>query len=165
MKKILIFISILILVLTTGLTSFAVTKKLMSVQIRSGQVRSQPSFLGKVMTKLSYGDRVEVTEEKDPWIKINTSSKNHSGWMHVSALSKKKIVFNAGDADVEKSASGDEVALAGKGFNEEVEKKFRSEHKKLKYDEIDKLEKIIVSQARIQKFLTQGDLVKEGGTK
>ncbi|MDY6972749.1 MAG: SH3 domain-containing protein [Thermodesulfobacteriota bacterium] len=162
MKKALVTVSALSFILAIGLTAFAVTQKLMSVQVKAGHVRSQPSFLAKVITKLAYGHRVEVVEEKKAWVKIHTQKKN-SGWMHVSALTKKMIVFKPGDADFDKSASKHEVALAGKGFNEEVEKKYRSENKKLNYDEIDKLEKITVSQRKIQRFIEEGGLQVKGG--
>lgn len=145
-----------------GLTAYAVGRQLMSVQVKNGHVRSQPSFLGKVTAELSYGDRVETLAEQGSWIKVQPSSKK-SGWMHLSALTPKKIVFKASDAEVEKSTSGEEVALAGKGFNEEVEKKYRSENKKLRYDEIDKMEKITVSQKKIQMFMVQGNLQVKGG--
>ena len=34
----------------------------MSVQVKTTQVREQPSFLGKVVTLLNYGDRLQVGE-------------------------------------------------------------------------------------------------------
>jgi hypothetical protein len=40
-----------------------------------------------------------------------------TGWLHQSALTKKTISMKAGGQDVATAASGDELALAGKGFN------------------------------------------------
>ena len=154
-----------LLVCLTSLVAFAVSQKLMSVQVRKGQVRSAPSFLGKVVDSLSYGDRVDVREEKGSWARVGMPGKSPRGWMHASALTKKKIVLNPGDIDVEEAASNNEIALAGKGFNNEVEKDFKAKNKNLNYAKVDKMEKIVVSQDKIQRFLKTGGLSPEGGSK
>jgi len=165
MTRLKTFLIILMLVCLTSLAAFAVSQKLMSVQVRKGQVRSAPSFLSKVVGKLSYGDRVDVREEKGTWAKVGLPGKSTKGWMHASALTKKKIVLNPGDADVEEAASNNEIALAGKGFNNEVEKDFKAKNKNLNYAKVDKMEKIVVSQDKIQRFLKTGGLSPEGGSK
>ena len=45
--------------------------------------------------------------------------------MHSSALTTKTIVLKAGAENVRTSATGGEIALAGKGFSEEVEKQYK----------------------------------------
>jgi len=164
MNKPCVFLFAAALTLFFCISAFAVSRKLMSVQVRNGHVRSEPSFFGKVTAQLAYGDRVAIMTEKGSWIKVKPPEKQ-DGWMHLSALTRKKIVFKASDADVAKTASGEEVALAGKGFNEAVEKKYRSENKKLHYDEIDKMEKITVSQKRIRSFIARGNLTMKGGAR
>ena len=52
----------------TGVGAFAVGPKIMSVQVKKAEVRFTPSFLGKIIAQLSYGDRVQVLEKKDSWI-------------------------------------------------------------------------------------------------
>ena len=106
-----------------------------------------------------------MREEKGAWTKVGLPGKSIKGWMHASALTKKKIVLNPGDDDVEEAASNNEIALAGKGFNNEVEKEFRTKNKNLNYAEVDKMEKIVVSQGKIQRFLKTGALSPEGGSK
>ncbi|MBN2467525.1 MAG: SH3 domain-containing protein [Deltaproteobacteria bacterium] len=152
-----------VLVCLTGWGVYAVGQKVMSVQVKQGCVRSTPSFLGKIVASLAYGDRVDVLEEKDPWAKICVSGKKCEGWMHVSALTNKKIVLKAGAEDVEKAASSDEVALAGKGFNEQVEGEFKKKNPKIDFAWVDKMEKIVVSQNAMQTFLKEGGVNPEGG--
>ena len=130
--------------------------KAMSVQVKKCQLRSQPTFLGKVVTNLEYGDRVEVAREKDSWFKVTPSGKN-GGWVHVSALSKKKIILNPESKDIEEAASNDEIALAGKGFNKQVEDKYRQD-KNLDFSWIDKMETIVVSQIDIDNFVGRGGM-------
>ena len=78
---------------------------------------------------------------------------------------KKKVVLNPGADDVEEAASSNEIALAGKGFSEEVEKSYRAKNKKLNYKEVNKMEKFTVSQSKIRKFLKEGELEPEEGLK
>ena len=49
-----------------------------------------------------------------------------TGWIHQSALTSKQIVMNSGAA-VSSSANSQEIALAGKGFNEDVERQYGAE--------------------------------------
>jgi hypothetical protein len=85
--------------------------------------------------------------------------------MHVSALTTKEIVLNPGSEDVEKAASSDEIALAGKGFNEQVEGEFRKKNPDIDFRRIDRMEKIVVAQNEMQRFLKRGGLAPQGGSK
>jgi hypothetical protein len=86
--------------------------------------------------------------------------------MHTSALSSKKIVLAAGQEQAKVSASGDELALAGKGFNSDVEAQFKSAHKDIDFTWINRMEKIRIPATEMQAFLKDGDVMpKEGGAK
>jgi len=159
------FKSILItslLVTLTGLTVFALEQKLMSIQVKKGTVRSQPSFLGKVVAELNYGDQVAVQNVKGPWYFIDRPGGSPDGWMHSSALSTKKIVLKPGASDVDKAASSDELTLAGKGFNQQVENDFKSKNPNVDFTWINKMEKMDVSQNQIQNFVEEGKLSPQG---
>ena len=143
--------------------AFASGPATMSVQVKNGQIRGTPSFLGSVVAPLSYGDRVEVLETKNDWMKV-TSPSGKSGWVHSSALTKKKIVMSAGSQDVQTGASGDELALASKGFNSDVEADFKSKNKNVDFTWVDRMEKFKVSPQEMQAFLKEGQVkASEGG--
>lgn len=135
----------------------------MSVQVRQGAVRERPSFLARIVTELPYGTRVEVTGTRGVWFSVEISS-GRSGWMHKSALTRKRVVMRASGADVDVSASRDELALAGKGFNKEVEAEFKERNRNLDFTWIDRMEKINVTPAEISRFVEEGELKPhEGG--
>ena len=163
MKKIAIFPIVLIMVGLLGPAVQAAEQKQMSVQVKNGAVRSTPSFLSKIIAKLNYGDQVVVTEEQSSWSKISLSGVYSHGWIHSSALTSKKIVIKPGAADVEKAASDDELTLAGRGFNAEVEKEFRTQNPDVDFSWIDRMEKLTVSQDQIQEFIKAGGLNPQGG--
>ena len=136
----------------------------MSVQVKDAPVRAAPSFVGKVVGTLAYGDQVEIQQTQGAWSKV--AGAGVSGWMHTSALSSKKIVLAAGQEQAQVAASGDELALAGKGFNSDVEAQFKSAHKDIDFTWINRMEKIKIQSSEMQSFLKDGDVTpKEGGTK
>jgi len=136
--------------------------KSMSVQVKQCLLRSKPTFLGKVVTSLDYGDRVNVDKEENSWVQVYPEGKN-TGWAHISALTEKEIILNPNSQEIKEAASNDEIALAGKGFNKQVEEKFRRDNKNIDFSWIDKMEKIVVSQNEILDFIKQGSLEVKGG--
>ncbi|HOW68056.1 MAG TPA: SH3 domain-containing protein [Candidatus Paceibacterota bacterium] len=135
----------------------------MSVQVKNGQVRATPSFLGQLIAPVSYGDRLPVLEQQGDWSKV-TLSGGQTGWIHNSALSKKKIVMKAGGETADAGVSGEEVAHAGKGFNAQVEADFKSKNQNIDFSWVDKMEQIKVTPEAIQQFLKEGGIQpNEGG--
>jgi SH3-like domain-containing protein len=131
--------------------------KQMSVQVKSGQLRATPSYLGKLVAPIAYGQRVSVLQAQGEWVNVRDEA-GHTGWMHQSALSTKRIVMKAGAEDVEASASGEELALAGKGFSKEVEAEFKAKNKEISFAPIDRMEKIVVTPEEMAKFLAEGEV-------
>ena len=113
-----------------------------SVQVRSGQLRDKPSFLGKAGAPVSYGDRLTVMETRGGWVRVQGNG--ISGWIHSSALTSKKL------------------ALAGKGFNEEVEAEYRASNPQADFTWIDKMETMTISPEQAVRFLQAGGI--DGGT-
>jgi uncharacterized protein YgiM (DUF1202 family) len=135
----------------------------MSVQVKNGQIRATPSFLGKLVAPLNYGDRLQVLEKQGEWCKV-TGPGGQTGWIHSSALTKKKIEMQAGSQNAQTAASGDEMALAGKGFNSAVEADFKAKNKNIDFTWVDKMEKIKVAPESMQEFLKVGGIQpSEGG--
>lgn len=146
-----------------AVSAFAAGVATMSVQVKNGQIRATPSFLGKVMAPLSYGDKVQVLETKNEWMNV-TGPGGQSGWVHSSALTKKKIVMESGSQDVQTGASGDELALASKGFNSDVEADFKAKNKDVDFTWVDRMEKYKVAPEEMQEFLKEGQVKpSEGG--
>ncbi|MEZ7195229.1 SH3 domain-containing protein [Pseudodesulfovibrio karagichevae] len=143
-----------LMVLAAGLAWAA---QLLSVQVRAGQLRDKPGFLSKVVGELEYGDRVDLKAEKGDWRQVRSMGDGRSGWMHFSALTEREIILNPTDKDVQAAASSDELALAGKGFNKQVEDRYRKQTR-LDYAQVDEMEKIAVPQKYIREFILAGRL-------
>ncbi|MEW6720857.1 MAG: SH3 domain-containing protein [Thermodesulfobacteriota bacterium] len=152
----------LLLALFLASTAAAAAKS-MSVQVKKGDLRATPAFLGKIVATLSYGDRVEVLEQKNAWFRVSPAGKNVTGWMHSSALTEKRIVLKAGARDTQAAASGGELALAGKGFNADVEAEFKAQNRAIDFTWIDRMQAMEVPQDRIVTFLKEGGLSSADG--
>ena len=133
--------------------------KEMSVQVRDGQLRNRASFLGTVTGTVAYGDRVTVNQMQAGWCEIATAS-GATGWIHESALTPKRVELSSGAGDARTGASGEEVALAGKGFSKEVEAEYKKQNKDIDYTWVDWMGQQTVPDAQLVQFLQQGDLVK-----
>ncbi len=132
----------------------------MSVQIREGQLREQPSFLGRVVATAEYGERVSVQETRGPWRRVRV--RGEEGWIHESALTSRRVVLEPGEEDVGPAAARDELALAGKGFSEEVEQEFRVRHRDADFSWVDRMEREWdLSMDEIARFLREGGLEGE----
>jgi hypothetical protein len=133
----------------------------LSVQVRKAEVRSSPSFLGAIVGSLAYADRVTQVEKKGDWIRISRDGAP-LGWVHNQSLTPKRIVVKGGDI-AKTGASSDEVALASKGFTEEVEKEYKSRNSEIDFAPVDRMEKITVSPEQTARFLKAGDVIPTTG--
>ncbi len=134
----------------------------MSVIVKETQIRATPTYMGRILGVARYGDRLEVLEKQNGWAKVTLPSGKGQGWVNLSALSSKQVALKAGDAAATSGASSGEVALAGKGFNKEVEAQYRDETQ-LDYTWIDRMEGYRVSPGEIMAFLQAGGLQAAGG--
>jgi uncharacterized protein YgiM (DUF1202 family) len=158
-------ISGLVLFIVLGIAMRVNAEETMSVQVKESEVRATPSFLGKIVAKVVYGDRVTVTGKSGSWTKVSLKGGTTQGWMHASALTTKRVVLSAGQTNVKSGTSQDELALAGKGFNDQVEASFMKQNKKLDYTWVNLMETFKVKPELMKTFLAQGEVVapSEGG--
>ena len=131
----------------------------MSVQVRDGQLRNRASFLGAVTGAVAYGDRVTVNQSQAGWCEVATAA-GKTGWIHESALTPKRVVLSSGTTDARAGASGEEVALAGKGFSKEVEAEYKKQNQDVDYTWVDWMGQQTVSSERLVAFLKQGNLAQ-----
>ena len=155
MKHILFLLIAGLLVCRPASVSAAPT--MMSVQVQTSPMRATPSPLGRVVVTLQHADRVEIIGKQTGWLNVRGPG-GQTGWVNESALTKSKVVLKAGAADVSRTASGEELALAGKGFNSDVEADFKSRNSNIDFTWIDRMEKIVVSDQEVAGFLKEGGL-------
>ena len=83
-----------------------------------------------IIAQASYGDELIVDRASNKFHRVHKASDpSVAGWISAASVTSKKIV--TGSKKV--TASADEIALAGKGFSEQVENGYKTSNKKLDY--------------------------------
>jgi len=123
------------------------------VSSKTAPVKSSTWFFAGTRGTLQMGEQVSVLQVSGNWAEIRSASNSSlSGWVAVSNLSSKRIVSSGA------GASASEIALAGKGFNQEIENAYKTDGS-LNYADVDKTEAITVIEDELLKFITDGHLV------
>ena len=127
------------------------------VKIKTTHIRKDPQFYAQSLAVLQAGDAVETISTQGGWIKVRTTG-GVTGWVHSSAVEQKKFKISALDKSLKTQASASEVALAGKGFNKQVEESFRESNPDLSFVLVDTMLLVVIPSAKIQAFLKEGKL-------
>jgi uncharacterized protein YraI len=99
--------------------------KILSAGRDGAQIRSAPSFTGKILAVLAHGQAVTVLEERGSWLRVHEAGAE--GWVHESDLARQRPAPVSGAGNVPARADARDVALAGKGFGADTERAYRSD--------------------------------------
>ncbi len=155
-KKILGFGLALMLILTALLWAAETLK----VRVKSTQLRKSPKFYAASVATLQFGESLHKVEAQGDWIQAETTA-GVRGWIHSSAVIKPEFSLTA-SRTAQEVTSADEVALAGKGFNEQVEQEYRKDAQ-LDYTWVDRMAQMKVTEAELERFVREGRLGEFGG--
>jgi hypothetical protein len=126
----------LILLLALGLAATA-WAEIQYVQVEKTRLLSRASAFSKAKVVLPYRTRVETLGRQGAFIQVRTAS--GTGYVSARSLSDTKPAYSAKLS--REYVSSDEVAMATKGFNAQVEAEYRHSNPNLAYDDLNRLEK------------------------
>jgi hypothetical protein len=69
MKRVLVFLVLVVPVAFLINTAFTAMEKEMSIQVDRAQLRSTPAYFGSVVTAVNYADRLKIIDSKGAWVK------------------------------------------------------------------------------------------------
>lgn len=165
MKRIIIFLLIIIFASLTGIVPGALAKD-MTVQVSETQLRAMPAYYGSVVSTVNYADRLRIVETRGSWVKAVSLRTRATGWIHVSALTSKVLAPKAGAGKAPTSVSTGELSAAEKGFTEQIERNYRQKNRNIDFTWVDRIEQITISPQQSASFLAEGRLRPvEGGAK
>jgi|GEM_PF-1548683 len=147
--------------------STAQAQTTMTVQVKEGVIRQTPAVLGKVEHTLSYGQRVTILEKSgESWVRVQAvDDPSQTGWMRTSHLTQRKLSLQADQANLTPTrATQREIAMAGKGFDKQVEVDYRASTNTRGYqllEQIDKQPAYNVSRSEVPAFQQAGGLVAQ----
>jgi len=122
------------------------------VAVKTISLKSSTGLLAGTVATLNYGDEVTVKQVDGNYVEVSAANSSLTGWAPSANFTTKKII--AGSAA---TTSAKEVALAGKGFSQEVENSY-STQKQLNFDDVDKIESITADEADLMRFIEEGRL-------
>ncbi|NOR14838.1 MAG: SH3 domain-containing protein [Candidatus Aminicenantes bacterium] len=134
------------------------------VKVKTTNLRKEPVFYAETIAVLKAGEAVEKVAEQAGWYKVKTA-KGIQGWVHSSAVSSKSFDLLSLGRTTKTGASAEEVALASKGFNRQVEDAYKAKHKDANFAGVDRMLRLKVTPAQLRRFLEQGKLGKFGEPK
>ncbi len=125
------------------------------IATRENTLREDCRFLAPAKAKLQVGDQLDVVAREGDWLRV--TFRNTAGCIHKNAIRDKSAALTDASGTGYR-ATGDEVALAGKGFNPEVERSYRGKHPELDYNAVENIEAYRISDERLREFITTGGL-------
>lgn len=147
-----IVLKIFVIILLFYSFSFAET---ITVITKNNAIRESPKFFSPVKIFVKYGDVLNVLSIERDWYKVKF--RNYSGYIHKSAVEKRVVALKTGSYQGSSTSEG-EITLAGKGFNPEVERVYKNKNPQMRYDLVEKVEKIQISEMEILSFIKTGGL-------
>lgn len=144
---------ILFVIFSAGLLHAAETVRVIT---RENAVRKQCRFFAPVAAKVRYNDPLTLLSRNGDWYTV--SFRGVSGCIHKSAVTTGSYSLSGGLGGRGGGASADEVSLAGKGFNPQVEAVYKGRHPELSFRSVDDVENCQATQEAFQAFLTKGGL-------
>ena len=80
------------------------------------------------------------------------------GCIHKTAVEEQKVTLSSLNISEGSSATEDEVSLAGKGFNPEVEEAYQNENPEVNFETVDRIESYSLSEQEQFVFIERGEL-------
>ena len=122
------------------------------IAVKSAPLKASTWFFAGTRGTLELGAQVRVLQVNGNNAEVQSAANSSlSGWTTVNNLSARQIVSSGA------GASASEVALAGKGFSQEVENAYKTGGN-LNYADVDRTEAIRVTQEELYRFVTEGHL-------
>jgi hypothetical protein len=150
MKRIVIFSIILVFI------AVSVLADTVTVITKDNSIREYAKFFAPVKANVRYNDRLEVLSTEGDWYKVRYGAS--VGYIRKSAVEKRVAGLSGSSPGKRSSVSESEAALAGKGFNPQVEASYKQQHPEMKFYLVDSIERYIVPDREVAQFITNGGL-------
>ncbi|MDR1955951.1 MAG: SH3 domain-containing protein [Treponema sp.] len=125
------------------------------VAVKTASLKASAGLLAAEQGTLVYGEPVTVLQDQGKWLEVQAVQSQLRGWIAASSVTSKRIISSGSRT----SASAQELALAGKGFSEELEARYRQDDG-FDYDRVDAMETHQTPDMVLYQFLADGHLAR-----
>ena len=119
------------------------------VSVQTEEIKENATPFSRTLGSLAMGDSVSLARDDGRWAQVNAGT--ISGWVRSSSLTTRRVLPAGASA-----ATAAEIALAGKGFSQEME----DENKRngVNYSMVDYMETIVITPQELFIFIRDGHL-------
>jgi len=162
MKKQLLMLMMFLSAILYGALAHAETDTVYYVQSVNASVRSDPSFGGKIISKVAKGQALTLISKEGSWIKVNVDGKE--GYISSLLVSKnpplqKQTIIKADDEEIQptarRRASSFTSAAAARGLTDDDQKTQGAEAGP-DFKAVEKMEAVKVTPEEVKKFKETG---------
>ena len=133
------------------------------ISVQNQFIYPRPAFYASPVQPVDYGTLATIDDISGEWFNVTTAG-GREGWIHRTAVSG--ALQSSGDVTASGEVTSDEIMLAGRGFSQEIENAYSSEHPDLDFTKVDYVETMYpVSPEELLHFLLTGNLIEEEATR
>jgi uncharacterized protein YgiM (DUF1202 family) len=148
---------LIVICLALFITGMAVAQvgpgRTLYVAVKTIDLKSSTGLIASTVTTLNYGDEVTVVQVNGKFVEVKSSANSLlTGWTTSANFTTKKIISGSTS-----STSAKEFALAGKGFNQDVENSYGKQGE-INFADVDKIETITANESDLKRFIEEGRL-------
>ena len=134
----------------------------LAVSVREGELRSAPGFLSTIEARIQYGEALTALGVRGDWVRVRVESGGAEGWLHSTAVLPPGEMNLTGSTAEGTGTTSREIALAGRGFNEQVEQQYQ-EQQDLDFSGVDEMETLLLPPSELGEFLAEigAEIVEE----
>lgn len=134
-----------------------------AIAVQNQSIYPMPAFYASPVEPVSYGTMAVIDEINGEWYRITTAL-NQDGWIHCTSVTG-AIQTESGGVSASGDVTSDEIMLAGRGFNQDIEETYSGEHPDLDFTLVDNMETSwTVSPQQLYQFLVDGNLIEDTGS-
>ena len=137
-------------------SAITLSAETVNVITKENAIRASCRFFAPVVAVVYYNDKLEVISQQGDWFRVKYNE--FEGCIHKSAVKKQTFTLAELGSGKSKSTSEDEVALAGKGFNPEIEEEYKKENPELNFELVDTIEELDIPEDKHINFIEEGEL-------
>jgi hypothetical protein len=149
----------LICVLAASANAAGAVKESVFIVVKKTAIRKDRQFFAPSVGEALFREKFVVLGRQKDWVRV--SGKGVEGWLHVSATAATAVSVSAKEATG--AVSQDDVALASKGFDADIEKEYRKGKTGANFSAVDGMEQLTASEQTLAEFRQAGRLRAHGG--
>ena len=130
-----------------------------AIAVQNQSIYPMPAFYASPVEPVNYGTMAIIDEIDGEWYRITTSF-NKAGWIHSTSVTG-AIQTTSENTSTSGNVTSDEIMLAGRGFNQDIEETYAGQHPELDFSKVNNMETSwIISPQQLYQFLVDGNLIE-----